>query len=194
METPPAPPRLLSNGQRRVFLVKRRLQLRIIFLVLGAVALGVFLIGLDVYRTIGQDIVRDLMDPGLYGLFKHVAVVTALKMFFYLGAVAFLALLLSNKMAGPLYRFERSMETVSGGDLTHRVHLRKGDELQDFQDAFNAMVEAVHRIASKDAALVSRVARQLEDISKADGLPAEALRRLGELKAEVEHITSGFKI
>ena len=70
---------------------------------------------------------RDLDGSGpRSAFFKHVAVVTAVKMSLYLAAVAFIALLLSNKMAGPLYRFERSMETVSGGDLTHRVRLRKG--------------------------------------------------------------------
>jgi methyl-accepting chemotaxis protein len=194
MSVPPRPPHLFSSGQRRVFLVKRNLQIRIILLVLGAVAAAIGLIGLDLYRTIGQDIVRDLMDPGLYGLFKHAALVTAVKMGLYLLAVAFLAMLLSNKMAGPLYRFERSMETVSTGDLTHRVHLRKGDELQDFQGSFNAMLQSLHERGTKDAALAARVAKQLDDMSKAGGLPPEALRRLQEIKAEVEHITAGFKV
>jgi methyl-accepting chemotaxis protein len=193
MDTPPAP-RLLSDGQRRVFLVKKEMQLKIIALVLGAVAAGVLLIGFDIYWTVGRDIVRDLMDPGLYGLFKHAAVVTAVKMVFYFAAVAFVALLLSNKMAGPLYRFERSARTVAQGDLTHRVKLRRGDEMVGFQDEFNAMMQSLHEKVSKDAALASRVARQLDELTKAGGLSADGLRRLKEIQAEVEHITSGFKI
>lgn len=193
MSVPP-PAGLLASGQRRVFLVKRKMQVKIILMVLGAVGVAVALIGGDIYLAVGRDIVRDLMDPGLYGLFKHAALVTVIKMVLYLGAVAFLALLLSNKMAGPVYRFERSARTVSGGDLTHRVHLRKGDELMDLQDAFNGMMDALHKTASQDAALAARVSKQLDELAKAGGLPPAALQRLQELKTEVEHIGAGFKV
>jgi methyl-accepting chemotaxis protein len=185
---------LLASGQRRVFLVKRKMQIKVILLVLGAVGAAVALIGGDLYMAIGRDIVRDLMDPGLYGLFKHAALVTVLKMGLYMLAVAFLALLLSNKMAGPVYRFEASARTVAGGDLTHRVHLRKGDELMDLQEAFNGMLEALHKSASQDAALASRVAKQLEELSKAEGLSPSSLQRLKEIKTEVEHIGAGFRV
>lgn len=183
-----------SAAPRRVFLVKRKMQVKIILLVTGAVALAVALIGGDIYWTVGRDIVRDLMDPGLYGLFKHTAVLTAVKMCFYLGGVAFLSLLLSNKMAGPVYRFERSADVVAGGDLTHRVKLRQGDELGDLQNAFNRMVESLQKKVSIDASLAARLSRQLDDLSRAEGLSPDATQRLKELKTEVDHLASGFKI
>jgi methyl-accepting chemotaxis protein len=194
MNNTPPPPSLLSSGQRRVFLIKRKLQIKIILLVLGAVAIGIGLIGFDIYWTVGRDIVRDLMDPGLYGLFKHAAVVTVVKISFYLVGVAFMALLVSNKMAGPVYRFERSAQTIAKGDLTYRVHLRTGDELIDLQDAFNGMMDSLHQKVSQDAALAARVARRLDELAKTPGLPPESIQRLGELKTEVEHLGSGFKI
>jgi methyl-accepting chemotaxis protein len=194
METHQTGKKFLASGQRRVFLVKRALQIKIILLVLGAVTIGVGLIGFDIYWTVGRDIVRDLMDPGLYGLFKHAALVTAIKISFYLVGIAFLALLLSNKMAGPVYRFEKSARSIAGGDLTHRVRLRTGDELIDLQNEFNAMLESLHQKASQDAALAARISRQMDDLSKASNLPPEALQRLSEMKTEVEHIGNGFKI
>jgi methyl-accepting chemotaxis protein len=180
--------------KRRLFLVKRKMQLRIIFLVTGAVALAVALIGTDIYLTIGRDIVRDLMDPGLYGVFKHAAAVTVVKMAVYLAVVAFLAMLLSHKMAGPVYRFERSAAAVSGGDLTHRVHLRRGDDMGDLQEAFNAMVESLQKKAAGDAALAGRLSRALEELSKKEGLPPDLLRRLQDLKADAGRLSSGFKV
>lgn len=190
----PAKAGLLASGQRRMFLVKRKMQFKIIALVLGAVALAVGLIGGDIYFAIGRDIVRDLMDPGLYGLFKHAALVTLVKMVFYLAGVAFLALLLSNKLAGPAYRFEASARKVAAGDLTHRVKLRHGDELTDLQEAFNGMMESLHKAASQDAALAARVARQLEELAGSEAMPPAALRRLKELQTEVAHIGKSFKV
>jgi methyl-accepting chemotaxis protein len=186
--------RFLASGQRRVFLVKRTLQFKIIMLVLGAVTIAVGLIGFDIYWTVGRDIVRDLMDPGLYGLFQHAAVVTAIKISFYLLGVAFVALLLSNKMAGPVYRFEKSARSVAQGDLTHRVRLRTGDELIDLQNEFNAMLESLHTKASQDVALAARISRQLDDLSKVQGLPSDVLQRISELKTEVAHVGNGFKL
>jgi signal transduction histidine kinase len=194
MSEPHAPPaQLLAKGKRRVFLVKRRLQLKFILVVVGAVTIAVGLIGFDIYRTIGRDIVRDLMAPDLYGMFQNAALITVVKISFYLMVVAFLALLLSHKMAGPVYRFERSARIVADGDLTHRVHLRAGDELVDLQNEFNNMLATIHKKVSQDAALAARVARRLEDLSKG-GLAPDAVQRLAEIKMEVEHIGGGFKL
>jgi hypothetical protein len=43
-------------------------------------------------------------------------------------------------------------------------------------------------------ALAARISRQLDDLSKTPGLPAETLQRLSEVKTEAAHIGSGFKI
>jgi methyl-accepting chemotaxis protein len=182
------------DGKRRVFLVKRGLQIKFILLILGAVSIALALIGFDMYLTVGRDIVQDLMSPDLYGLFQHAAVITVVKISFYLVGVAFLALLLSNKLAGPVYRFESSSRLVAEGDLTHRVHLRAGDELVDLQNAFNLMMDRLHGKVAQDVTLAARIAKRMEDVSKMPGLPAEALQRIVELKTEVEHIGTGFKI
>jgi len=48
-----------------------------------------------------------------------------------------LALFFSHYIAGPIYRFEKTLEAMKDGDLTIHVRLRKKDELQEVADLFN---------------------------------------------------------
>jgi nitrogen fixation/metabolism regulation signal transduction histidine kinase len=101
---------------------------------------------------------------------------------------------LSHKLAGPVYRFEKSTQIVSGGDLTYRVRLRKGDELMELQDNFNRMTACLQDRVAKDRNLAERLARQIDELAQNKSLPADAVTRLREMKTELEHITREFKI
>ncbi len=54
-------------------------------------------------------------------------------------------MLLSHRLAGPLYRFERSLENISRGDLTYRIKLRSADQLTELQEALNRFTENMER-------------------------------------------------
>ena len=184
----------LPRIKRSIFIVKKGLQAKFVFLVMVSVVVAVGMMGWDFYHTFGRDIVRDLMDPGLFELFQKIGYVLIVKLAIYLAAVALVAVYLSHKLAGPIYRFELSSRIVAGGDLTHRVRLRKGDELVELQDEFNGMVEALHERVSKDANLAQRISKQLNDLIEHNHIAPDALQRLREIKAEVDHLTAGFKV
>ncbi len=44
---------------------------------------------------------------------------------------------ISHKIAGPLYRFEKSLKEIGRGDLFHRITTRKNDQLTDLADTLN---------------------------------------------------------
>jgi methyl-accepting chemotaxis protein len=58
-------------------------------------------------------------------------------------AGGFLALFLPQKIAGPLFRIERGLESVKGGDLTTKIQLRTEDALQDFAGSVSGAVDSV---------------------------------------------------
>ena len=57
------------------------------------------------------------------------------------GMVVFVVL--SHRLAGPFYRFEKTLEQVERGDLTPRVKLRKNDQFVELEDALNRFVESL---------------------------------------------------
>ena len=62
-------------------------------------------------------------------------------------SIVFLAILvfiiLSHRIAGPLYRFEKSLADMSKGNLSKRIALRRTDQLRDLQSALNECAEAL---------------------------------------------------
>lgn len=54
----------------------------------------------------------------------------------------FISILVSRKIAGPLYRIEKDIETLlQGASNGVRVHLRQGDHLQHLADLVNQLME-----------------------------------------------------
>jgi methyl-accepting chemotaxis protein len=55
-------------------------------------------------------------------------------------AAMIIFILLSHRIAGPLYRFEKDLGDIGYGDLTKRISLRKSDQLTDIKEALNSVV------------------------------------------------------
>lgn len=51
------------------------------------------------------------------------------------GMVIFI--LLSHRIAGPLYRFEQDLEEIGRGDLTKRINIRSTDQLVELKESLN---------------------------------------------------------
>jgi methyl-accepting chemotaxis protein len=101
----------------------------------------------------------------------------------------------SHRFAGPIYRFEKSAQSVGGGDLTHRVSLRTGDELMELQEEFNGMVSGLQALVQKDRNLAQRLSERVDDVAKKLPDDADAARReLKDIKLELAHLTKSFKV
>lgn len=55
--------------------------------------------------------------------------------------IGLLGIYFTHKVAGPIYKMKMLLRQVGEGKLVFQGRLRKGDELQDFFDAFATMVE-----------------------------------------------------
>ncbi len=54
---------------------------------------------------------------------------------------------LSNRFAGPMYRFHKAVRSLAAGETPEPIEIRKGDFWADFADDFNAALE---RLNSQD--------------------------------------------
>jgi len=196
MDEPQGPPGPGGQRfQRRTVLVKRALQLKYIAIIFGFVVCAVMMVGGDIYYTLTKLIVSE--NPSLGPVITQVNSVMVFKLILYLGIIFLVSLFVSHRFAGPIYRFEKSAQAVSEGDLTHRVMLRTGDELLELQDEFNAMVSSLQAQVQKDRAGIAHLSGRLEGLvaKLPDGDPSSALRsEILSLKTELDHITSGFKV
>jgi methyl-accepting chemotaxis protein len=58
-------------------------------------------------------------------------------------AAAAVMLLVSHKIAGPLYRFKQTFKELASGNFSNQVRLRKDDQLVEVASDFNQMITAV---------------------------------------------------
>jgi len=179
--------------QRRVVLVKRQLQFKYVGLVFFSVLCASLIIGGDIYYNMYRLIVTEA--PSLGPAASQFNFIILVKLALYLVLMLLISVFVSHRFAGPIFRFERSAQTVAKGDLTHRVALRTGDELMELQDEFNAMTAGLQGLVQKDRNLAAHLAARVDDI--AQRLPADAAAAredLASLKLELQHMTQAFKI
>ena len=115
-----------------------------------------------------------------------------------LGAFALLVLhniIVSHRIAGPLYRFRKFLKSVGDGDLATRLSIRRGDYLHKEADAINEMLTGL-----RDK--VSRLELQLDQtkdlwtnlrVSAADRVPDELEWKITTLGERLEECQAGVK-
>lgn len=186
--------------RRRHYFIRKPFQRRFIIqfcllMIVGCVSLGIA-VYLYASRTLTTAFVdsklrvmstADYLLPALaIGVLAVTAIVSVV------GAVRFL--LLSHKIAGPLYRLEKTAEAVEGGALNFHVRLRAGDELQDVALAMEGMVQGLRdraaRIKQQTERLRSLV-RQAEGLSE---LPRDFIREFKEIGSELDESVGRFQI
>ena len=72
-------------------------------------------------------------------------------------------IVVTHRVAGPVYRMKKLLGYVGDGHLLLREKLRRSDELQHFYDAFEAMVESLRRSQQVEIAELDRALLGLED-------------------------------
>lgn len=155
------------NTKRRTVLVQPRFQLRIVGSFFGLAALAMILQFLFLgYRVsshaatiegMGGQIADEV--PAMMLQTLAFSVVVLLPLVFGMGV------LLTQRIAGPAYRFEEYLRAVARGEQLGPCKLRAGDHLQSLCDAINDATEPVRR----------RTLEREEESSEDEDEPAGAL-------------------
>jgi len=102
-------------------------------------------------------------------------------------------ILISHRLAGPLFRFQKSLDELSAGDLTLRFNLRDKDQFKELADRINtlaATMEGKIDSVKTGAAEIARLVANLQSLSAAhpalaaemDLLVKEMNEKLSELQ------------
>lgn len=80
----------------------------------------------------------DFILPGMAAILLIVAVFSSL-------IVLVLTLFVSHKIAGPIFRIQKDIELVQGGDLTRKFMIRNNDQLQALAKSLSDMTQALRQ-------------------------------------------------
>ena len=93
--------------------------------------------------------------------------------------VVLVTLVVSHKIAGPMYRFEKDIDRVAAGDLKHRIHIRQGDQFQEMVTALNTMITELNRN-------LSDIREDVAAFSTHPDLPESLRQDIHSLKHKIE--------
>jgi methyl-accepting chemotaxis protein len=106
---------------------------------------------------------------------------------FLLGLVVIMVtLLVSHKIAGPMYRFEKDIDRVTKGDLKSRINIRKGDQFQELATSLNVMIDHLN---TDLAGILSDIEALAERAEKTD-LPQEFQQEILALNDKMKFLFS----
>lgn len=120
----------------------------------------------------GNAMVNKMIESGMLSGEDAIASVTVLKdNIAYLSVLALaitfgLSLFFSHFIAGPIYRFEKTLEAMRDqGDLTMHVKLRKHDEFKETADLFNQTLVSLRNKVRKEREGVTAGLEKLSHLS-----------------------------
>ncbi|HUT86270.1 MAG TPA: methyl-accepting chemotaxis protein [Elusimicrobiales bacterium] len=186
----PTDEKLKKPYQRRTILIKKNLQFRYIAIILTSVIVGFMIVGFEIVWNIHRLFInRPALLAPLMGEIQMMLPVFGVKLAAYLAIILIVSVIISHKMVGPLYKFEKSTKLIAQGDLTHRVYLRKGDHLTDLQKEFNNMVSSIQQKVSFEHDKAVEVSKKLKEFASRSS--DENLKK--QLNEQAENLLSALK-
>ena len=149
-----SPAKTQVRHKRRIKLIKPGLQLKITAMFLGVSATSLLLQYL-LFTSQLANAATTMPDGGalLLAMMPDLLVqVLVMSFAFLLPVMLCVGILATFRIAGPVYRFERYLESVARGEQVGPCRIRRGDELWDLCDKINEATAALrHRKAVEEA-------------------------------------------
>lgn len=102
-------------------------------------------------------------------------------------ATIVIILVISHKLAGPLFRFEKELKEIGEGNLTTVIRLRKRDQIADLAGSLNDMTDSLR----EKVLAVQKEVEHLSETASRVNAPKEIVEQLNQLH---QKIVSHFKI
>ncbi|MEK6655836.1 MAG: methyl-accepting chemotaxis protein [Nitrospirota bacterium] len=180
----------------RQYFIKKEFQSKFIIKFCLIVILGAIISGIILYaytnQRLGDTYLESLnaikvLNDNLISNLIYTSLITVI---FISIVTIVITLFASHKIAGPLYRLERSTEAIGNGDFTIETRLRENDEITGVASALNEMAEKL-RIKMID------IKKELEEVkdSSADIESAIKDKKLSEkeLKKQTTRLLNKIK-
>lgn len=158
--------------RRKTYFIQRMFQAKFIFAFLLLVIIGSIISGIIFYLKANTYLgyhygmahlklekTGEILQPALFISYGIGVVLIGF-------ATIILTIFISHKIAGPLYRFERSAEEIGKGNLTLVTQLRESDQAKDLANAFSRMTNDLRKKLVEIDSCSKEINQIVEDLNK----------------------------
>ena len=196
-----------NRRKRRKYFIQRMFQTKFILLFLLLVILSSITSGIVLYQRTNMDLgyrygeahsklkkTGEILLPNvLLGNIIAVVVIGA--------ASVVLTLLISHRVAGPLYRFEKNTEQIAQGDLTVITKLRHSDQIHGLAGSFTKMTTELREkllVLRKSSEKLPILVDEMKRLSQKETISSQELSgiavRLSQISSDFQESFKNFKL
>ncbi|MCX5665697.1 MAG: methyl-accepting chemotaxis protein [Candidatus Omnitrophica bacterium] len=194
-----------ATYKRTQYLIATKFQLKYVGLILLLVSLTAILCSYVIYYTMmltmGDKLANVYPQGRLISIVDMVNGRILLTMLLITPLVVIIGIYASHKIAGPIYRIEKFLNSMAGGDLSMSLTLRKNDELTSLATGINKVIESVKEAVKKERSAISSISMSMEGLRRiATSKPInhaaldKALDKLNEEVSVVRREVEKYKI
>lgn len=156
--------------RRRKYIIEKGLQFRYIGLVFALALIASIVTGWTVFATgwhyLGEKLASVYPQGKLIYVLRATNLALARNLLLISPLIFILGLLFSHKIAGPVYRINKTVGDISKGNLGLRIRLREGDELVDLADMINNLTDNFNKTVISDKDIAIKIEKDLEELKK----------------------------
>ncbi len=190
---------------RKNLLVEKSLQFKylvlVLFTLIGIISVFILTLYFAYWSIISPNIVSLQAQAALNIVFHKLNLFLLVEIPIALLLAAIASIIISHKVAGPVYRLQMVARQVAKGDLTQTVRLRSDDELKNLSAAFNTVIENMHLLVAKDRELICELSEltnslysKLKDKKIGEEETLALIRKLNDLSGELKTLILQYKI
>jgi len=122
----------------------------------------------------------EVMSEVRYDLIARVSLV----LFVTIILIGLFGIFFLHRIAGPVYRFRRTLQQVSKGEVPEEVRLREGDFFVETAEDLNHLLQFLRERRER----IQNLRRRLEEAGRESVIPPSAMPLLTELKASLDQL------
>lgn len=187
--------------KRKQYLISRRFQLKYVGLILALMFLTAALCSYVVYYStmllMGEKLANVYPQGRLMAIVNAVNFRILLSMVFISPMIVVIGILLSHKIAGPVFRMEKVLDNMSKGDLRANIVLRKGDEMATLAEAINKVTDSIKLVMVGQKERMGAILNEMNVLKKTVGsnpqVPAAVNDSVRMLEKEISELAENLE-
>lgn len=182
---------------RRKYLISKQFQLKYTAMIVIFMFLIAWLAGYTVYHTLfnlmGEKLANVYPQGRLMAIFKTVNLALLIRVLLLLPFVVVISILLSHRVAGPIYKMEKYLTEVAQGDFSALIQLRRRDEFKALAEVINVMTKNLRTYAREKKEIVDNLSATLDKLRSAIDKPSIDKNEIAALAKEASKSIDGLK-
>ena len=159
-----------ATYRRTQYFIAKKFQLKYIGMILLLVSLTAVMCSYVMYYTMmltmGDKLANVYPQGRLISIVNMVNFRILLTMFLVAPLIIMIGIYASHKVAGPIYRIEKFLGSMAGGDLSMSLTLRRNDELISLAGGINRVIDSVKATMKKEKAAIGSISISMENLRR----------------------------